>query len=95
MNELLFTDPRNLDEDKFDERFKQSLDNSYLIFTGQCTYTDILMNASKPHFFFFDPEIKPSKDDVLDLIYIYEDFEEYEKCGELMNLIRTPLDDVT
>jgi hypothetical protein len=24
---------------------------------------------------------------VLDLIYIYEDFEEYEKCGELLNLV--------
>ena len=83
----MFTDNGNLDEDKFEDRFKESLDNSYLIFTGQRTYMEIVLDGTKPHFFFFDPEESPSKDDVLDLMYIYEEYEEYEKCGELLNLI--------
>lgn len=87
MNPLLYTDPRELNEEEFEQRFKQSLDNSYLIFTGQRTYTDILLGSTKPHFFFFDPETKPSKEDVLDLMYLYEEYEEYEKCGELYNLV--------
>ena len=82
----MYTDP-DLNEDQFDERFRQSLDNTFLIFTGQRTYLEILLDQSRPQFFFFDPEIVPSKEDVLDLIYIYEDFEEYEKCGELLNLV--------
>lgn len=87
MKPILFTDPNNLGEDKFDERFKESLDNSYLIFTGQRTYMEILLDNSKPHFFFFDPEMVPTKEDVYDLMYIYEEYEEYEKCGELLNLL--------
>jgi site-specific DNA-adenine methylase len=82
----LYTDP-DLNEDQFDERFRQSLDNTFLIFTGQRTYLEILLDQSRPQFFFFDPEMVPTKEDVLDLIYIYEDFEEYEKCGELLNLV--------
>jgi hypothetical protein len=82
----LYTDP-DLNEDQFDERFRQSLDNTFLIFTGQRTYLEILLDQSRPQFFFFDPETVPTKEDVLDLIYIYEDFEEYEKCGELLNLV--------
>ena len=77
-----------MDDDKFEERFKQSLDNSFLIFTGQSTYEEIVLCAPKPHFFFFDPEIVPTKEDIYDLIYLYEEYEEYEKCGELMNLIK-------
>ena len=82
----MYTDP-DLNEDQFDERFRQSLDNTFLIFTGQRTYLEILLDQSRPQFFFFDPEIVPTKEDVLDLIYIYEDLEEYEKCGELLNLV--------
>ena len=82
----MYTDP-DLNEDQFDERFRQSLDNTFLIFTGQRTYLEILLDQSRPQFFFFDPETVPTKEDVLDLIYIYEDFEEYEKCGELLNLV--------
>lgn len=82
----MYTDP-DLNEDQFDERFRQSLDNTFLIFTGQRTYLEILLDQSRPQFFFFDPEMVPTKEDVLDLIYIYEDFEEYEKCGELLNLV--------
>ena len=82
----MYTDP-DLNEDQFDERFRQSLDNTFLIFTGQRTYLEILLDQSRPQFFFFDPEMIPTKEDVLDLIYIYEDFEEYEKCGELLNLV--------
>ena len=82
----MYTDP-DLNEDQFDERFRQSLDNTFLIFTGPRTYLEILLDQSRPQFFFFDPEMVPTKEDVLDLIYIYEDFEEYEKCGELLNLV--------
>ena len=77
-----------MDDDKFEERFKQSLDNSFLIFTGQSTYEEIVVCTPKPHFFFFDPETIPTKEDIYDLIYIYEEYEDYEKCGELMNLIK-------
>lgn len=82
----MYTDP-DLNEDQFNERFRQSLDNTFSIFTGQRTYLEILLDQSRPHFFFFDPETVPTKEDVLDLIYIYEDLEEYEKCGELLNLV--------
>ena len=83
----MFTDPRNSDRDQFEDRFKESLDNTFLIFTGQRTYNEIMCDSTKPHFFFFDPEIFPTKDDVVDLIYFYEEYEDYKKCGELFNLI--------
>lgn len=87
MKPILFTDS-NFNEDKFEERFKESLDNSFLIVTGQRTHMEILLDKTKPQFFFFDPETTPTKDDVLDLMYLYEDYEEYEKCGELLNLLK-------
>jgi hypothetical protein len=74
----------------FDDNFKKGIDNSYLIFTGQRTYPEIISNEGEDHFFFFDPDITPSKEDIWDLIYIYEEYEEYEKCGELLNLISRP-----
>ena len=88
MSSLLFTNSRHEEEDKFEERFKESLDNSFLIFTGQRTYIEIILDKTKSHFFFFDPDMVPTKDDVMDLLYIYEEYEEYEKCGELYNLLR-------
>ena len=72
----------------FDDEFKQSLDNSYDIITGRRTYVEIICDSEKPHFFFFEPTETPAKEDIEDLIYIYEDYEEYEKCGELMSLIK-------
>lgn len=78
---------QNLERDKFEDRFRESLDNTFLIFTGQKSYGEIILDDSKSHFFFFDPEVIPTKEDVLDLMYIYEEYEEYEKCGELYNLI--------
>lgn len=83
----MFTDPINQIDDNFEERFKESLDNSFMIFTGQKTYNEILLDRKNSHFFFFDPEIIPTREDVLDLLHIYEEYEEYEKCGELYNLI--------
>jgi hypothetical protein len=71
----------------FDDKFKKGIDNSYLIFTGQRTYPEIMADEGTDTFFFFEPDITPSKEDILDLIYIYEEYEEYEKCGELLNLL--------
>lgn len=76
-------------DDDFEESFKKGIDNSYLIFTGQKTYPEILSEGvDDSNFFFFDPDTTPSRDDIWDLIYIYEEYEEYEKCGELMNLLK-------
>lgn len=75
-------------DDEFEESFRRGIDNSYLIFTGQKTYPEILSDGDDSHFFFFDPDTQPTKEDVWDLIYIYEEYEEYEKCGELLNLIK-------
>ncbi len=74
----------------FDESFKESLDNSYYIFLGEKTYVEIMATKGSEykHFFFFDPLEPPTKEDVYDLIHMFEDYEDYEKCGELLNLIK-------
>ncbi len=88
----IFGDDINGFEEEFDrdfeQTFKESLDNSYNIFLGNKTYTEIIAETPKPHFFFFDPLEPPSKEDLYDLILMFEDYEDYEKCGELINLIK-------
>jgi|SaaInl6LU_22_DNA_1037377.scaffolds.fasta_scaffold17343_5 hypothetical protein len=70
----------------FDELFKESLDNTFSILIGETTYPEMI--ASDPDtFFFFDPREKLTKEDLRDLIHLFEQFEDYEKCGELMNLM--------
>lgn len=78
---------RLFDPDEFDDAIKQGLDNCFLIYTGQKSYTEFTADGGGPHFFLFDPEETPTKSDIEDMIHIYEDYEEYEKCGELLNLI--------
>lgn len=84
-------DINNFEEEfdkNFDETFYESLENSYNIFLGNKTYTEIISEQKQPHFFFFDPMEPPTKDDIHDLIDMFEDYEDYEKCGELLNLIK-------
>lgn len=84
-------DINNFEEEfdkNFDETFYESLENSYNIFLGNKTYTEIIAEQKQPHFFFFDPMEPPTKDDIHDLIDMFEDYEDYEKCGELLNLIK-------
>ena len=74
--------------ENFENQFRESIDNTFMILTGRKTYIDIVSEMTKkPHIFLFDPTKKPTIDDVKELIEIYEDYEEYEKCGELQNLV--------
>lgn len=91
MTDMFGDDINNFEEEfdkNFDETFYESLENSYNIFLGNKTYTEIIAEQKKPHFFFFDPMEPPTKDDIHDLIDMFEDYEDYEKCGELLNLIK-------
>lgn len=88
----MFDDNINNFEEEFNKNFEdtfyESLENSYDIFLGNKTYSEIINEREEPHFFFFDPMEPPSKVDVQDLIDMFEDYEDYEKCGELLNLIK-------
>lgn len=83
-----FSDDIDDFEENFDKYFYDSLGNSYNIFLGIKTYVEIIAEQNEPYFFFFDPTEVPSKEDILDLIHMYEDYEDYEKCGELLNLMK-------
>jgi dihydrofolate reductase len=74
----------NLSED---EEFFEGLINTYHIIMGERTYDEIVSETRKSHFFLLDPSEDPSEEELYDLISFFEEYEEYEKCANLMEII--------
>ena len=85
----------------YEERVvSEAFNNSYLIITNRKKFEDLLplphertedkMMAITAH----NPEEDPDIDTLDNMIYYYEDFEEYEKCAELLNVKKKLLEDV-
>jgi|TARA_R100000081_G_C4736217_1_gene126250 hypothetical protein len=67
----------------------KAFDNSYLVLTNKATIEELLERKSKygmKGIMMFDPGDEPDEDLFDDVIYYYEDLEEYERCAELLKI---------
>ena len=67
----------------------RAFENSYLILTNKTTMDKLMESKSKfgmKAMLMYDPTEEPDKDLFDDMIYYFEDNEDYEKCAELLKL---------
>ena len=75
--------------------YQQSIENSFKLLTGQATLETICMALSFQFkgddvpdefpIFFLEPGAEPDSDQIDAMIDYFEFYEEYEKCGWLLN----------
>jgi hypothetical protein len=68
---------------------EKAFDNSYLVLTKKTTFEELFEKKSKfgmRAVMMFDPGEEPDEDLFDDVIYYYEDLEEYERCAELLKI---------
>ena len=68
---------------------EQAFENSYLILTKKNSFEELLDKQTKygiKAIMIHNPEEDPEEDIYNDVIYYYEDLEEYERCAELLKL---------
>tara|TARA_R100001463_G_scaffold53943_2_gene104945 strand:+ start:97 stop:408 length:312 start_codon:yes stop_codon:yes gene_type:complete len=67
----------------------RAFENSYLILTNKTTMDKLMERKSKfgmKAMLMYDPTEEPDKDLFDDMIYYFEENEDYEKCAELLSL---------
>ena len=74
----------------------QAFENSYKIITKKITFEDLAektkkLSSSSHTILVFDPTEDPDKEVIEDLIWHFEDREEYEKCAELKRILDVQL----
>ena len=72
---------------------EMAFENSYKIITEQTTFEKLLDargNVEKA-ILIYDPVLGWGKDEIKDLIYYFEDTEEYEKCAKLKKILDVQL----
>ena len=74
----------------------QAFENSYKIITKRMTFEELaakkMLTSMDPHsILVFDPTEEPDSEVIEDLIWHFEDREEYEKCAELKKLLDVQL----
>jgi len=75
---------------------EQAFENSYLILTKKNSFEDLLEKKTEygiKAIMIYDPAEGPDEDVYDDMIYYYEDLEEYEKCAELLKIKKEMLDE--
>ncbi len=75
---------------------EQAFENSYLILTKRNSFEDLLEKKTEygiKAIMIYDPTEGPDEDVYDDMIYYYEDLEEYEKCAELLKIKKEMLDE--
>jgi hypothetical protein len=75
---------------------EQAFENSYLILTKRNSFEDLLEKKTEygiKAIMIYDPAEGPDEDVYDDMIYYYEDLEEYEKCAELLKIKKEMLDE--
>ena len=68
---------------------EKAFDNSYLVLTNKTTVEELLEKTSKfgmKAVTMLYPGEEPDEDLYDDIIYYYEDLEEYERCAELLKV---------
>ena len=75
---------------------EQAFENSYKIITKKMTFEDLAektknLSSSSHTILVFDPTEDPDKEVIEDLIWHFEDREEYEKCAELKKILDVQL----
>ena len=75
---------------------EQAFENSYKIITKKMTFEDLAektkkLSSSSHTILVFDPTEDPDKEVIEDLIWHFEDREEYEKCAELKRILDVQL----
>ena len=76
---------------------EKAFENSYLILTNKTTMDKLMEKKSKfgmKAMLMYDPSEEPDEDLFDDMIYHFEDFEDYEKCAELLKLKNKMFKDV-
>ena len=73
-----------------------AFENSYKIITKKMTFEDLEektknLSSSSHTILVFDPTEDPDKEVIEDLIWHFEDREEYEKCAELKKILDVQL----
>ena len=75
----------------------QAFENSYQVLTSKSTFEDLLDKKTKygvKAIMIYDPTEDPDEDIYDDIIYYYEDLEEYERCAELLSIKQKVFEDV-
>ena len=72
---------------KDEEMLDDSIINSYYVLTGKATIEDIVERQEFP-MFFINPEDELGKDTLNDMLDYFISTEEYEKCQELVELLK-------
>ena len=75
---------------------EQAFENSYKIITKKMTFEDLAektkkLSSSSHTILVFDPTEDPDKEVIEDIIWHFEDREEYEKCAELKKILDVQL----
>ena len=66
--------------------FDNMMRNSFGVLTNRCTIDDILENYSGTDAMFYGNPYDMTTDDIDEIIFFYENTEEYEKCSELLSI---------
>ena len=72
---------------KDEEMLDDSIINSYYVLTGKATIDDIIERQEFP-MFFVNPEDELDEDTLEDMLDYFISTEEYEKCQELVELLK-------
>ena len=72
---------------KDEEMLDDSIINSYYVLTGKATVEDIVKRQEFP-MFFVNPEDELDEDTLEDMLDYFISTEEYEKCQELVELLK-------
>ena len=61
--------------------------NTYGVLTNRCSMDDILDQYKNEDAMFYGDPINITDEDINEMIEFFENTEEYEKCGELLELL--------
>ena len=61
--------------------------NTYGVITNRCSIDDILDQYKNEDAMFYGDPINITDEDIKEMIEFFENTEEYEKCGELLELL--------
>ena len=74
-----------------EEMVNIAYDNSYRILIGEITFDSLLDRVTEDEsaLMGFDPDYGPSLAELENMIVWYEEYEEYERCGRLHEILKS------
>lgn len=72
-----------------EEMVNIAYDNSYRVLIGEITFDSLLEETTEQEtaLMGFDPDYGPSKSELENMILWYEEYEEYERCAKLHEIL--------